>query len=49
MYHLWEAITRRRPSVRWLEMLNRLGLLLVFLLMCVALRNDLMRWLPAGP
>ncbi len=49
MYHLWEAITRRRPSVRWLEMLNRLGLLLVFLLMGVALRNDLMRWLPAGP
>ena len=49
MYHLWEAITRRRPSVRWLEMLNRLGLMLVFLLMGVALRNDLMRWLPAGP
>jgi regulator of sigma E protease len=49
MYHLWEAITRRRPSVRWLEMLNRLGLLLVFLLMFVALRNDLMRWLPASP
>jgi regulator of sigma E protease len=49
MYHLWEAVTRRRPSVRWLEMLNRLGLLLVFLLMFVALRNDLMRWLPASP
>jgi regulator of sigma E protease len=48
MYHLWEAITRRRPSVRWLEMLNRLGLALVFLLMFVALRNDLMRWWPAN-
>ena len=49
MYHLWEAVTRRRPSVRWLEMLNRLGLLLVILLMSIALRNDLMRWWPASP
>ena len=49
MYHLWEAITQRRPSVRWLELLNRLGLLLVMLLMFVALRNDLMRWWPASP
>ena len=49
MYHLWEAVTRRRPSARWLDVLNRLGLLLVLLLMFVALRNDLMRWLSAGP
>jgi regulator of sigma E protease len=49
MYHLWEAITRRRPSGRWLDMLNRLGLLLVILLMMVALRNDLMRWWPLNP
>lgn len=49
MYHLWEAITRRRPSDRWLDMLNRLGLLLVLLLMMVALRNDLMRWWPLNP
>mgnify|MGYP000417360971 CR=1 FL=1 len=49
MYHLWEAITRRRPSDRWLEALNRVGLLLVILLMMVALRNDLMRWWPLNP
>lgn len=49
LYHLWEAITRRRPSDRWLDMLNRLGLLLVLLLMGVALRNDLMRWWPLNP
>ena len=49
LYHLWEAITRRRPSDKWLEVLNRLGLLLVLLLMMVALRNDLMRWWPLNP
>ena len=49
MYHLWEALTRRQPSARWLETLNRLGLLLVLLLMFVALRNDLMRWWPVSP
>ena len=49
MYYLWEALTRRRPSPRWLERLNRLGLILVLLLMFVALRNDLMRWWPVAP
>ncbi len=49
MYYLWEALTRRRPSQRWLERLNRLGLVLVLLLMFVALRNDLMRWWPIAP
>ena len=49
MYHLWEALTRRPPSPRWLEMLNRLGLSIVILLMLLALRNDLMRWWPLAP
>ena len=49
MYHLWEAITGRRPSGGWLDGLNRLGLVLVLLLMVVALRNDLMRWWPLQP
>ena len=49
LYHLWEAIMRRRPSEKWLDALNRLGLLLVMLLMMVALRNDLMRWWPLNP
>jgi regulator of sigma E protease len=49
MYHLWEAVTGRRPSGRWLNALNRLGLMLVVLLMMVALRNDLMRWWPVHP
>jgi regulator of sigma E protease len=49
MYHLWEAFTRRRPSSRWLETLNRLGLSIVLLLMLLALRNDLMRWWPQTP
>lgn len=49
MYHLWEALTRRRPSPRWLETLNRLGLSMVLLLMLLALRNDLMRWWPPTP
>lgn len=49
MYHLWEALTRRRPSPRWLDTLNRLGLSMVLLLMLLALRNDLMRWWPVTP
>jgi regulator of sigma E protease len=49
MYHLWEALTRRPPSPRWLETLNRLGLSIVMLLMLLALRNDLMRWWPLTP
>lgn len=48
MYYLWEGLTKRRPSVAWTAWLQRLGTAFVLLLMLVALRNDLMRWLEGG-
>lgn len=48
MYYLWEGLTRRRPSLAWTGWLQRLGTAFVLLLMLIALRNDLLRWLEGG-
>jgi regulator of sigma E protease len=43
MYHLFEAITGRAPSDIWLERLQRVGAFLLFVLIGVALHNDVLR------
>lgn len=48
MYYLWEGLTKRRPSLAWTGWLQRLGTAVVLLLMMIALRNDLLRWLEGG-
>jgi regulator of sigma E protease len=45
MYHLFEAITGRPPSDIWLERLQRVGAFVLFLLIGVALHNDVLRLL----
>ncbi len=45
MYYLWEAVTGRAVSQAWLERLQRGGVAVLMLLMCVALYNDLARLL----
>jgi len=43
MYYLWEAVTGRSVSEVWMERLQRGGLAILFLMMAVALFNDLVR------
>jgi regulator of sigma E protease len=43
MYYLWEASSGHAPSERWQGGLMKLGLVVLFLLMFVALFNDLLR------
>jgi len=43
MYYLWEAVTGRSVSEAWMERLHRGGMALLFLMMAVALFNDLVR------
>ena len=45
MYYLFEAVTGRPLSERWLERLQRAGLVLVLLMMSLALYNDVARHL----
>ena len=45
MYYLWEAVFQKPLSPVWLTRLQRIGAVLLILLMLVAIRNDLMRWL----
>jgi regulator of sigma E protease len=45
MYHLFEAFTGRPPSDLWLERLQRIGMVLLLMLMALALTNDVMRLL----
>jgi regulator of sigma E protease len=45
MYYLWEGITGREVSTRWLERLQRGGVALLVAMMCVALFNDITRLL----
>jgi regulator of sigma E protease len=44
MYHLFEAVTGRAPSDLWLERLQRVGSFLLFVLIGVALHNDISRF-----
>lgn len=43
MYHLFEVFTGRPPSEFWLERLQRIGMVLLLLLMALALTNDVLR------
>ena len=45
MYHLYEAFTGRPPSVQWLERLQRGGVAIIFMMMSLALYNDITRLL----
>jgi regulator of sigma E protease len=45
MYHLFEAFTGRPPSDLWLERLQRIGMVLLLMLMALALTNDVLRLL----
>lgn len=45
MYYLWEAVTGRAITDRWLERLQRLGVAALAVLMSIALFNDLTRLL----
>ncbi len=45
MYYLWEGLTGRAVSDRWMERLQRGGVALLLAMMCVALFNDVTRLL----
>jgi regulator of sigma E protease len=47
LYYLYEALTGRPPAAQWLDVLQRLGLLMLVALMFFSLFNDLVRlgWL----
>lgn len=45
LFLLWEMITRRKPSDRFLEIANTIGLLLLVLLLVFANGNDIYRFL----
>ena len=43
MYYLWEGVTGRSVSDAWMERLQRGGVAVLFLMMSIALFNDLSR------
>lgn len=43
MYYLWEALTGKGVSERWLERLQRTGVAVLLLMMSIAMFNDLTR------
>ncbi|WP_460481128.1 RIP metalloprotease RseP [Comamonas humi] len=45
MYYLWEAVTGKPPTTAWLERLQKGGIAVLVLMMCVAFFNDLTRLL----
>lgn len=45
LFTLWEIITRRKPSDRFLEVAQTIGMAFLLLLLVVANGNDLLRWL----
>ncbi|MBO4741307.1 MAG: RIP metalloprotease RseP [Bacteroidales bacterium] len=45
VFTLWEMITRRKPSEKFLERAQTVGMILLFALLIVANGNDLLRWL----
>jgi regulator of sigma E protease len=44
MYYLWEGLTGREVSEAWMQGLQRIGLILLMLMMSIALFNDLARF-----
>ena len=45
MYYLWEAVTGKPPTAQWLERLQKGGIAVLLLMMCIAFFNDLSRLL----
>ena len=45
MYYLWEAVTGKPPTTQWLERLQKGGIAVLLLMMCIAFFNDLSRLL----
>lgn len=45
MYYLWEGVTGRQVSEAWLDRLQRLGITVLLLMMCIAFFNDINRLL----
>lgn len=45
MFTLYEIITRRKPSDKFLEYAQTVGMLILFALLIFANGNDLIRWL----
>ena len=45
VFTLWEMITRRKPSEKFLEYAQNVGMILLLLLMVLANGNDLWRWI----
>jgi regulator of sigma E protease len=48
LYYLYEALTGRPPSPKWLDAMQRVGLAALLALMVFSLFNDVVRlgWLP---
>lgn len=45
MFTLWEIITGRKPSDKFLSVAQNVGMILLLALMVLANGNDLWRWL----
>lgn len=45
IFTLWEMVTRRQPSEKFLTIAQNIGMFLLFALLIIANGNDLMRWL----
>ena len=45
MYYLWEAVTGKPPTTQWMERLQKGGVAVLLLMMCIAFFNDLSRLL----
>jgi regulator of sigma E protease len=45
MYYLWEGVTGRQVSEAWMDRLQRLGVAVLLLMMCIAFFNDINRLL----
>lgn len=45
LFTLWEMVTRRKPSVKFLEVAQTVGMALLLALLVLANGNDLWRWL----
>lgn len=45
LFLLWEVITKKQPSLKFLEISQNIGMGLLLLLMVVANLNDILRWL----
>ena len=45
LFTLWEIVTRRKPSEKFLDVAQTIGMALLLLLLVVANGNDILRWL----